>query len=108
LSGTVVLEFDVDERGVVADVVVKESARHGFDEAAVAAVEQLVFAPALKNGTPVSAHVTYAYKLVLESAPKSAATATGAASAASAASMAAKCCCANRCRNGFSDGSAIR
>ncbi len=69
LSGTVVLEFDVDERGAVANVVVKQSAGHGFDEAAVAAVKQFVFAPAMNDRTPVPARVTYAYKFVLRTPP---------------------------------------
>src|SRR5262245_52326504 len=37
LEGTVVLEFTVDDKGAVGDVVVKTPAGHGFDEAAVAA-----------------------------------------------------------------------
>ena len=46
LSGTVVLEFDVDDKGAVANVTVKSGAGHGFDEAAKAAVAQFVFTPA--------------------------------------------------------------
>lgn len=69
LSGTVVVEFDVDEKGAVSNVKVKQPAGHGFDEAAVAAVEKFRFAPALDDGTPVPARVTYAYKFVLRSAP---------------------------------------
>lgn len=69
LSRTVVLELDVDEKGVVSNVKVKQGAGHGFDEAAVAAVEKFVFAPAMNDRTPVPAHVTYAYKFVVKTAP---------------------------------------
>jgi TonB family protein len=65
LSGTVVLELDVDERGAVSNVKVKRSAGHGFDEAAALAVSQFVFSPAMNDRTPVPSHVTYAYKFVL-------------------------------------------
>ncbi|MGZ3442139.1 MAG: TonB family protein, partial [Polyangia bacterium] len=68
LSGTVVLELDVDEKGAVANVVVKEAAGHGFDEAAAAAVRKFVFAPAMNDRTPVPSRVTYAYKFVLRRA----------------------------------------
>ena len=69
LAGTVVLEIDVDEKGVVGNVAVKQGAGHGFDEAAVAAARQFVFAPARNDRTPVPSRVTYAYKFVLKSAP---------------------------------------
>src|SRR4030095_1799504 len=65
LSGTVVLEFDVDEKGRVGNVTVKQPAGHGFDEAAAAAVRQFQFAPAMNDRTPGPARVTYAYKFVL-------------------------------------------
>jgi TonB family protein len=72
LSGTVVLEFDVDDKGAVGNVVVKQGAGHAFDEAAAAAVAQFRFAPATSDGAAVSARVTYAYKFVLRTrvAPK--------------------------------------
>src|SRR4051812_47635856 len=53
LEGTVILEFPVDDKGAVGEIVVKTPAGHGFDEAAVAAVRRFVFAPALADGTPV-------------------------------------------------------
>ena len=73
LSGTVVLEFDVDEKGHVSHVTVKQPAGYGFDEAAAAAVAQFEFAPARNDGSPVPSHVTYAYKFVLKAAPRPAA-----------------------------------
>jgi TonB family protein len=66
LSGTVVLELDVDERGRVQNVTVKTPAGHGFDEAAVAAARTFVFRPAMNDRTPVPSRVTFAYKFVLE------------------------------------------
>ena len=78
LSGTVVLELDVDDKGAVGNVSVKTPAGHGFDEAATAAVQKFRFAPATSGGAPVAAHVTYAYtfKLRTQVAPKAAAKAT--------------------------------
>ena len=83
LSGTVVLELDVDEKGAAGNVVVKTPAGHGFDEAAVAAVKQFVFAPAMSDGTPVPSRVTYAYKFVLKTtrAPAQASASAAAATA---------------------------
>jgi TonB family protein len=69
LSGTVMLEFDVDENGAVGDLKVKTPAGHGFDEAALEAVRRFVFRPARNDGRPVSAHVTYAYKFVYREVP---------------------------------------
>ena len=65
LSGTAVLEFDVDDKGAVGNVSVKTPAGHGFDEAATAAVRKFRFAPATSGGVPVAAHVIYAYTFVL-------------------------------------------
>jgi TonB family protein len=70
VSGTVVLEFDVDEKGAVRDVKVKQGAGHGFDEAATQAVQQFRFTPGKSGETPVTAHVTYAYKFVLKTVSK--------------------------------------
>jgi len=73
LSGTVVLELDVDDKGAVGEVVVKQKAGHGFDEAAVEAVKRWRWAPATNDGSPVPSRVTYAYKFVLKVVPKPAA-----------------------------------
>lgn len=70
LMGTVVLEFDVDEKGAVQNVQVKQGAGHGFDEAAAAAVKQFVFQPGTSDGKPVLSHVTYAYKFAIKTVPK--------------------------------------
>lgn len=59
LSGTVLLLLDVDATGAVTAVTVKESAGHGFDEAAIAAAKKLVFDPATRDGTPIPARIPY-------------------------------------------------
>ena len=58
---TVGLILEVDATGVVRKVAVEASAGHGFDEAAVAAAQRLVFAPATKNGKPVAAKIRHKY-----------------------------------------------
>ncbi len=66
LSGTVVLEIDVDESGKVQKVEVSTPAGHGFDQAALAAALQFEFSPALSDGRGVPSRVTYAYKFLLQ------------------------------------------
>jgi TonB family protein len=53
LDGTVELEVVIDKSGVPSDLKVTGSAGLGLDEAAIEAVRQWRFAPALKNGEPV-------------------------------------------------------
>jgi TonB family protein len=72
LSGTVVLEIDIDEKGVVGNISVKQGAGHGFDEAAVEAAKRWKWQPATNDGAPVPSRVTYAYKFVLKTVPKAA------------------------------------
>jgi TonB family protein len=57
ISGTVGLEIVVDEAGRVADAKVVQTAGHGFDEAALAAVKSWSFAPARQNDAPIRATV---------------------------------------------------
>jgi TonB family protein len=61
VSGTVVLELVVGTDGKPRDVKVVTSAGHGFDEAAVAAVQQFEFQPATKDGEPMAARIRYPY-----------------------------------------------
>lgn len=68
VSGTVVLELDVDEKGGVSNVKLKQTAGYGFDQAALEAVKQFVFKPAMNDRTPVPSRVTYAYRFVLKAA----------------------------------------
>ena len=54
LQGVVLVSMVVDENGVPRDVVVTKPAGNGFDEAAIAAVRQWRFEPALRDGKPVA------------------------------------------------------
>lgn len=55
-SGYAVVQFVVTAAGDVTDVhIVSSSPRHVFDQAAIRAVEQSKYQPALKDGDPVSA-----------------------------------------------------
>ena len=53
LSGTIVVEFLVDEAGNVYDPAVIRGGERGFEEAAVRAVARWKFEPGLKNGRRV-------------------------------------------------------
>ncbi len=50
----------MDETGHVLDAKVVQSAGHGFDEAAIAAVKNWTFEPARQNGNPIRATVQLA------------------------------------------------
>jgi protein TonB len=55
-SGYAVVQFTVSATGVVSDAhVIDSSPRRVFDQAAIRAVEQSSYKPALKDGEPVSA-----------------------------------------------------
>lgn len=68
LEGNVVLQLDIDAAGKVTGATVVNPAGHGFDEAAVAAALQFVFAPALRNGKAVPARILYRYSFTLKKA----------------------------------------
>ncbi len=55
------LILEVDATGVVKKVTVEAAAGHGFDEAAVAAAQKLVFEPATRNGKPIAAKIRHKY-----------------------------------------------
>ncbi|HEY4156511.1 MAG TPA: TonB-dependent receptor [Polyangiaceae bacterium] len=57
LSGSVQLELTVDEDGHVSDARVLHPAGHGFDDAALIAVKNWTFEPALQNGKPIHSTV---------------------------------------------------
>ena len=61
ISGTVELELVVGTDGKPRDVKVLTPAGHGFDEAAVAAVQQFEFQPATKDGQAMAARIRYPY-----------------------------------------------
>jgi TonB family protein len=66
IEGVVRLKVGIDEKGNVVQVKVIERAGHGFDEAAVRALRQFKFKPAIaKDGRPVPFPVTYTYRFTL-------------------------------------------
>lgn len=58
---TVVLILEIDASGAVRKADVEMAQGHGFDEAAVAAAEKLVFEPARRNEKNVSARIKFRY-----------------------------------------------
>lgn len=65
----VILTFDVDETGKVQNVTVTQPAGDGFDEAAIAAVQQFEFEPGESGGKPVPVRITYKYKFLFKPPP---------------------------------------
>ncbi len=65
LEATVTLRVTLDGLGVVTDVVVVSAVGHGFDEAAVAAVRQMRFTPAMTEDGPVPVVFDFAYGFAL-------------------------------------------
>ncbi|MFC7048541.1 TonB family protein [Emcibacter nanhaiensis] len=55
-EGYVILEFTIDEAGMVKDIRVLEGAK-GFKKAAVESAKRWRFAPAIKDGKPVATHI---------------------------------------------------
>ncbi len=64
VAGTVVMELDLGADGKVTDARVIQSAGHGFDEAALAAVRQFEFSPAEVDGQPAPVRLQYAYEFL--------------------------------------------
>jgi len=62
IEGVVILQVDIDAAGEVKKVVVVQSLGYGCDEAAVAAVQQSSFFPAVTNGQPVPVHLEIPYR----------------------------------------------
>jgi protein TonB len=66
IEGKVVLKIGIDERGNVVQVKVVERAGHGFDEAAVKAMRESKFTPAIANdGRPVPYQLTWTFRFDL-------------------------------------------
>jgi len=70
IEGKVILLIELDDTGAVIDVQVTEEAGFGFDEAAVAAVHQMSFAPAQTEAGPVGVVFEFAYGFILEPEPE--------------------------------------
>jgi TonB family protein len=58
---SVMLILEVDTNGLVRKATVDVPVGHGFDEAALAAGQKLVFEPATKDGKPVAARIRFKY-----------------------------------------------
>lgn len=69
VAGSVLLQIDVGADGKATNVKVLEPAGHGFDEAAIAAVQQFEFEPAEIDHIPAPVRLTYRYDFVLQNAP---------------------------------------
>lgn len=65
-EGTVLLKLHIDEMGRPLEVEIIKRAGYGFDEAALNAIKQSRFRPAMKNGIPVSSVVIVPVRFVLE------------------------------------------
>ncbi|MDI1479218.1 TonB family protein [Polyangium sp. y55x31] len=61
---TVVLILEIDASGAVRKATVEAPQGHGFDEAAVAAAEKLVFEPARRNDKNIPARIKFRYAFV--------------------------------------------
>lgn len=53
LTGDVIVSLTVDEQGIPQDVAVEKGLGMGLDEAAVEAIRQYRFSPAVKDGVPI-------------------------------------------------------
>jgi len=66
IEGQVVLRLRVNDKGDVIEARVVESAGHGFDESALAAVKQFKFQPGTLDGAAVMTDITYTYTFLLD------------------------------------------
>ena len=66
---SVILTIDVDETGKVVKVDTAQSGGQEFDDAAIQAARQFVFAPGEAGGKPVPVRITYDYKFLYKPPP---------------------------------------
>jgi TonB family protein len=64
-EGSVVLLVTIDTGGRVTDATPAQSAGEDFDQAAIAAVRQWTFTPALRGGAPVESRIRVPFSFVL-------------------------------------------
>jgi TonB family protein len=77
VTGAVTLSIVIDATGSVTDLkVVDPGPDPGFAPAAVAAVKQFQFSPALIDGKPTAVEISYRYEFVLKKPPPAAAAPT--------------------------------
>jgi TonB family protein len=72
LEARVTLRLDIDREGKVSHAEVVEPRGHGFDEAALAAAQQLRFRPAQRQGQPIAVRILFHYDFTLQQAPEAA------------------------------------
>lgn len=65
IEGTVVMDVLIDDQGKVRSASVIEGPGYGLNEAAMKAIYDFSFAPALMDGKSVAVRIRYAYKFVL-------------------------------------------
>ncbi len=65
VEGDVSIRVVVNEKGDVDKATVENSTNHDFDDAALQAVKQWQFTPALKDGKPIRAEITIPFKFKL-------------------------------------------
>ncbi|HEY4393147.1 MAG TPA: TonB-dependent receptor [Polyangia bacterium] len=70
IAGAVTMSIVIDDKGAVGAVKVIDPGPHpGFAPAAVAAVKQFQFTPAIINGQPTAVEIEYRYEFVIKRAP---------------------------------------
>jgi TonB family protein len=68
-TASVVLQIAIDDKGVVTDAVVQQTAGSAFDAAALDAVKKFTFDPAEIDNKPAPVKITYRYDFVLKIEP---------------------------------------
>lgn len=68
-TASVVLQIAIDDKGLVTDAVVQQSAGAAFDAAALVAVKKFTFDPAEIDNKPAPVKITYRYDFVLKIEP---------------------------------------
>jgi len=66
IEGVVILQVDIDAAGGVKKVELIQGLGYGCDEAALAAVQQSTFSPALAGGEPVPVRIRIPYRFKFE------------------------------------------
>ena len=65
-TAAVLLQVDIDEKGIVSQAVVLESPDQSFSDAAIPAVKRFRFSPAEINGKPSPIRIRYTYRFELK------------------------------------------
>ncbi len=65
-EGTVILHVTIDEMGRAVEIELVKKAGHGFDEEAIKAVRNSTFAPAKKDGRPITCKAVLPIRFVLK------------------------------------------